>query len=217
MPLASRMFARKEWQGINDLYWQSATWIAMISFPVFLVTFSLAQPLTVLLFGERYADSAMILALLALGYYFNAALGFNGLTLRVFGKVRYLFVADLIMAAATLGVNLALIPRYGALGAAIGTCGTLIAQNLVYQIGLGFGTSIRLFHWRSFKVYLLIIAGAAGVFLVQLLLSPPLYVAFGLATLASLAAIGVNRQSLKVKETFPEVLRFPLARWIFGG
>jgi len=217
MPLASRMFARKEWQGINDLYWQSATWIAMISFPVFLVTFSLAQPLTVLLFGERYADSAMILALLALGYYFNAALGFNGLTLRVFGKVRYLFVADLIMAAATLGVNLALIPRYGALGAAIGTCGTLIAQNLVYQIGLGFGTSISLFHWRSFKVYLLIIAGAAGVFLVQLLLSPPLYVAFGLATLASLAAIGVNRQSLKVKETFPEVLRFPLARWIFGG
>ncbi len=217
MPLASRMFARKDGRGINDLYWQSAIWIAMISFPIFVGTFSLAQPLTVILFGQRYADSGAILALLALGYYFNAALGFNGLTLRVFGKVRYLFAVDLIVAVATLGVNLVLIPRYGALGAAIGTCGTLLAQNLLYQIGLAFGTSISVFEWRYLKIYLIIIAGAVGVLLVQVLASPPLYVSFALAALASLAAIAVNRQSLKVKDTFPEVLRFPLARWIFGG
>ena len=45
----------------------------------------MAQALTVQLYGRRYADSAVYMALLSFGYYFNTALGFNGLTLRIFG------------------------------------------------------------------------------------------------------------------------------------
>ncbi|MGH3035465.1 MAG: oligosaccharide flippase family protein, partial [Gaiellaceae bacterium] len=85
-PLAARMFARNDREGINNLYWQTAIWIAVLSFPVFALTFSLAQPLTETLFGSRYADSATFLTLLSVGYYFNAALGFNGLTLKVYGR-----------------------------------------------------------------------------------------------------------------------------------
>ena len=97
-PLAARMFARHDREGINQLYWQTAIWIAVLSFPLFALTFSLADPLTVTLFGERYEGSAVYLSLLALGYYFNAALGFNGLTLKVYGRLRYIVTINILAA-----------------------------------------------------------------------------------------------------------------------
>ena len=119
-PLAARMFARGDEEGINRLYWQTAIWIAVLSFPIFALTFSLAHPVTTTLFGERYADSATYLALVSFAYYFNAALGFNGLTLKVFGRLRYIVSINVFVALVNLGVNFLLIPRYGPLGAAIG-------------------------------------------------------------------------------------------------
>ncbi len=216
MPAAARMFARKEWSGINDLYWQTAIWIAVISFPILMLTFSLAQPLTTLLFGDRYASSAIILALLSLGYYFNAGLGFNNYTLRVFGKVRYIFIADLIVTVATIVVYWMVIPRYGALGAALATTGTLIAQNLFYQIGLKRETNVSFFQWRYLRVYLTIIAGAAGMAVLQLFLPLPIYADFGIAALISLLILRINHQALNVRETFPEILRLPLVHRFFG-
>ena len=65
MPAMARLFAKNDQEGINNLYWQSTIWVTIITFPVFLVTFSLAQPVTLLLFGQRYAESGLIMALLA--------------------------------------------------------------------------------------------------------------------------------------------------------
>lgn len=215
-PAAARLFARKDREGINTLYWQTAIWIAVISFPIFALTCSLARPATALLYGERYADSAVILALLAFGYYFNAALGFNGTTLAVFGKVRYSLAINLLAVTVNLGVNLLLIPRYGALGAAFGTATTLIAHNLFKQVGLRLGTGISLFERMYLRVYLIIIAGALGLFLIQFALAPPSYVGFALAALVSLLVAWLNRRVLNLGQTFPELLRLPGGRYLFG-
>ena len=83
VPLASRMFAKNEDEAISDLYWQTSVWIALLTLPVFVATCALAQPLTILFFGEAYATAGTVLALLAVGHYFSAALGFNAATLRV--------------------------------------------------------------------------------------------------------------------------------------
>lgn len=215
-PLAARMFARNDREGINNLYWQTAIWMAVIAFPIFAMTFSLAQPLTVMLYTKSYADSGTILALLSLGYYFSTALGFNGLTLKVFGKLRYIVTINILAALVNIAINLLLIPRYGALGAAVGTCGTMIAHNIFKQAGLLFGTGISLFEWRYLKVYIVIGASALGLLLVQVLTSAPVYVSFALAALVSLFVLLANRKSLDVQQTFPELLRFPLARRLFG-
>jgi O-antigen/teichoic acid export membrane protein len=211
MPLASRMFARSDWDGINNLYWQTAIWIAVFSFPVFAVGSAFSKPLTVLLFGERYEQSALILTLLSLGFYFNAAFGFNGLVLRVFRKVRYIFVIDLLMAATCLGASLWLIPRYGAVGAAISTCGTFIAQNILYQVCLMRWTKVKSPPWSYFKVYITIALCAAG-----LLLLPQGHIKFAAAAWVSALVFWLNRGSLKIGHTFPELLRFPLIGRIFG-
>jgi O-antigen/teichoic acid export membrane protein len=215
-PLAARMFARNNREGINNLYWQTAIWIAVMAFPIFALTFALAGPLTVLLFTKTYADSAIILALLSFGYYFSAALGFNGLTLKVFGKVRYIVVINILAALVNLGINLLLIPRYGALGAAIGTCGTMVAHNIFKQLGLLFGTGINLFELRHLKVYVIIALSTIGLLLIQLTTSANIYVGIALTALVSLVVLALTRKSLAVGQTFPELLRFPLMRRIFG-
>src|SRR5829696_1447387 len=87
-PVAARLFAREDREGMSDLYWRTSLWVAVASFPVLVTTTAFAEPATVTMFGERYAESATILALLSVGYYVSAALGFNGVTLRIHGMVR---------------------------------------------------------------------------------------------------------------------------------
>jgi O-antigen/teichoic acid export membrane protein len=215
-PVAARMFARKDEEGINRLYWQTAMWIAVLSFPLFALTFSLAEPVTVTLFTERYEDSAVYLSLLSLGYYFNAALGFNGLTLKVFGRLKYIVTINILAALVNLGLNFVLIPRYGPLGAAIGTCATLMAHNVLKQTGLLLGTGVRLFRRRDVAAYASIVLGAALLLALQLLVSPPAAVSFALAVLVSFAVVAFSRSSLRAGETFPELMRFRVARLIAG-
>jgi O-antigen/teichoic acid export membrane protein len=164
----------------------------------------------VLLFSERYAQSGTILAVLSLGFYFNAATGFNAVTLRVFGRVRYIVIVDFVAGAISVLLSLLLVPRYGAMGGAIATCGTLIVHNILNQAGLR-GSGIQLFEWRYAKAYLVLALAATGLLLVQLLVSPPIYVAFGLAAIVSIGVIAINREHLDVHSTFPELRRF---RWL---
>ena len=216
MPTMARLYARKDHEGIDNLYWQSAVWIAVISFPIFLLTFSLAQPLTVLLFGERYAQSGWIMAVLAFGYYFNAALGFNADTLRTYGRFRYTVVVDFVVTFICLGLSMIIIPRYGAMGAAIVTCATLVLYNILNHIGLSFATKINLFEGRYLKVYLSIILGTLGLVLLQSWLNLPIYVGVLLAGIISLVVLVLNRAVLNIEHLFPELLRFRLIQVLFA-
>ncbi|MGH8908924.1 MAG: flippase [Egibacteraceae bacterium] len=217
LPLAARMFARHDRRGIDTLYWQTAIWLAVLSFPLFLLTFSLAQPLALLLYGPRYAESGVYLALLSFGTYIQAASGFNGLTLKVVGRLRFIVVINLIAAIANVLVNLALIPRFGALGAAIGTCGAYVLHNALKQIGLRTGTGVRLFHRDTLRVYGAIVVGAGGLLAVQTLLSPPLWTGVALAALISLVVFWISRPLLRLDDMFPELTRFRILRALLGA
>lgn len=217
MPMMARMFAKKDQAGIDDLYWHSAIWITVITFPIFLVTFSLAQPLTVLLFGQRYAQSGTIMALLAIGYYFNAALGFNADTLRIYGKLGYTVAIDFLAMLLSVGLTLLLIPRFGAIGAALGTCGTLIIYNILNHLGLKFTTPVNPFKWQYWKVYVSVLAGTLGLAVFQKLVAPPIYVGVPLAGAISLLVLFINRNVLSIEQTFPELLRFQVVRFLFAN
>jgi O-antigen/teichoic acid export membrane protein len=216
-PLMARLWARGDREGVNRLYWSTAAWVAVMTFPVFALTFGLARPLTIALFGHRYASSAAYLEILAFAYYFNAALGFNGVTLKMLGHVRY--VAGIAGAAAVMSIslNLVLIPRYGPMGAAVGTAITLSAYNMLKQFGLRLGSGIRLFELRYLPLYLTIVGGAGSLFLVQYFIPASIMIALPVATVASALVLVVGRRELDIGETFPEVRRIPLlGPWLAG-
>ncbi|MGH2570204.1 MAG: polysaccharide biosynthesis C-terminal domain-containing protein, partial [bacterium] len=214
IPMAARLYARQDREGINRLYWQTAIWIACFSFPIFALTAPLAEPMTVLLYGERYADSAIILAMLSFGYYFNAATGFNGTTLKVFRMVKYVVVLNFATALFNLVLNLFLIPRWGAVGAATGTLCALIVHNILKQAGL-IRTGISIFEWRYLRVYLVIMGASAGLLAFAALTTLPPWTSVVLGAVASLLVIRMNRSMLTMIHTFPEVMKLPGMRWLF--
>jgi O-antigen/teichoic acid export membrane protein len=209
VPSAARMYARGDMEGIGALYWQASTWILLLTFPVFLAAFALAEPLTVLLFGDRYADSAAVLRWLALGTFVNAVTGFNALSLRVVGRVRALVSIDLLTLAAALGLNLLLIPSFGALGGAMASCGTLIFQNAGAQWVLHRDGIVG----RPLPVFLR--AAAAAFALTSLIVGVDALTPVGLPTLVLLAVVAAASvflgtvRELDVDATFPELMRIP--------
>ena len=217
MPAASRLFARGDRDGVARLYWRTATWIAVFSFPIFALTTSLAAPVTVGLYEQRYADSAVYLALLSVATYVNVALGFNGLTLRVYGFIRYTVAINLVVAAMSIGLNLLLIPRFGAMGAAVATTTSLIGFNLLKQAGLRRGTGISVFDRRYVGVYGTIALAAIGLLIARIVLNPGLILSLILIAVASIAVLALTRRALDVAEAFPEILRLPFARRILGA
>jgi len=211
VPLASRMFARSDHRGINDLYWQTSLWIAVLTFPVLAVTCLLATPMTVLLFGERYAGAGTLLAILAVGHYVNAALGFNAATLRVYGNVKLIVASEVLTAVTSVVLSVVLIRRYGALGAAIGTTATLVFQNIFNHIGLWVGqTGIRLLEWKFVRVYAVIVLLMCALLILTRLLAPPVFATIALTAVVSVLLVRLTRQAVSFEATFPELLRIPL-------
>jgi O-antigen/teichoic acid export membrane protein len=208
VPLAARLFARDDRAGINELYWQTAAWVAAISFPVFAVTFLFAEPVVGLLYGSRYEESALFLAVLAVGFYVQASLGLNGTTLMVFGRIRYIVGLNGLTILFNLALNLTLIPVYGALGAAIGTSVTLALHNLLKQLALARATSVQFFSRRYAKLYAAIGAGAA-VLVAANALDAPFVARLAVVVGACLVCFAAARRLLDIAETFPELRRIP--------
>jgi len=215
-PLAARLFARADYRGINDLYWKTAAWMSVLSFPIFAVTFSLAKPLTIFLYGARYAPSGPVLALLSLGVYFNVILGFNLQTLKVFERLRWVIAASVVAALANLVVSAVLIKLYGTIGAGVGSAVTLIGYNLLLQAGLSPTADFHVFDRRYLAVYLAIALSACTLFFVGSLTSLSFHVLLPIAVCVSLFVFAVAKKKLSVAETFPELLRLPFMRLIFA-
>jgi len=215
-PLAARLFAKSDTEGISSLYWRTAIWLAVLSFPLFALTFSLGQPLTLLLYGERYADSWVYLSMLGFAYYFNAALGFNGLTLKVIGKVKYIMYINLATAVVNIIANLLLIPPYGALGATIATAGSMIIHNILKQLGLRWLGGLQIFDLNYLGVYFVIFGGGIGLFLIQFFLQPNVFVMIAIAAATSFGVLRFCQEKLDVQSNFPELLKIPFLGTILG-
>ena len=53
-PAISRLYARQDHAAINTMYWRTAVWVAVLTFPVFVLTFSASGSLLHVLYGTKY-------------------------------------------------------------------------------------------------------------------------------------------------------------------
>jgi O-antigen/teichoic acid export membrane protein len=214
VPSASRLFARSDHTGINELYWQTTLWIAVLTFPIFALTFAAATPLTVLFFGARYEASGLILAILVLGQYAQASLGFNGSTIKVIGKVNHLVVINLAAAVVNVILMFMLIPPLGAVGAAVAMSATMVVHNLFKQIGLRVAGGFTFFDRRYVPSFGIVAMGAAALVILRLsgVTSPLAQVSAAL--FVSFLVLLLSRRMLRIGEVFPELVRVPFLRVI---
>ena len=210
LPVISRLHARADMDGLRHSYWHTASVVAVLTFPIFALTGPLAPVTTVTLFGARYAESGIVLAVLSLGYYLNVVLGFNAYTLQVFGRIRYLVGVNLSVAALNVGLCFLLAPRFAAVGVAVANTIALIGQNLLNQWALRGSLGTGFIARRYLGCYAVITSGAVLLLVLQLLVSPGIVVALLAASLVSLLVLAGTRKVLRLAETFPELLRVPV-------
>jgi O-antigen/teichoic acid export membrane protein len=213
-PAVSRLVARRAGPQVRDLYWQTATWIAVVTFPVLAVTTVFARPFVEFTLGGRYASSAPVLVILAAGYYVNAALGFNGLTVQILGRLRWVLFTNVVTVAVLVVASVALVRPYGAVGGAVAVLVTLVVHNVLKQAGLGFGAGVGVWQADHARVLLRVAVAIAGLALVAAAADVPLAAALLLVSVLWLALLRSTRHVLRVAQTFPEVGRFPLLRWL---
>jgi O-antigen/teichoic acid export membrane protein len=209
LPVAARLYARHDIAGLRHNYWHTAVFMAVLTFPIFALTGPLAQQTTVVLFGARYADSGTVLALLSVGYYFNAILGFNAFTLQVFGRIRYLVVVNVLVVVVNVGACFLLVPQFAAVGAAAANCAALLVQNVLNQLALRRCLGTGFVERQYARSYALIVGSALLLWAFQLL-GLGLVASLVAATIASLVVLVGNRRALELGETFPELLRVPV-------
>lgn len=210
VPLMARLIERRDRQAMADLYWRTAAWIAVASYPMFALTFSLSGPITHFMFGSDYDDASRYLAVMAIGYYFNAAMGFNGLTVKTAGRVGYTVAIALGALVCNLILAFWLVPPYGAMGASIATLGSLVFHNLLKQLGLRLVAGVPLYSSTVTPIHVVIVVASLALFAFSELVEPNVVVGVLAAAVVSLVVLLVSRRRLAIDEVFPEVLKIPI-------
>jgi O-antigen/teichoic acid export membrane protein len=212
LPTIARLYERADIDRLRGTYWHTATFVAVLTFPVFALTGPLAPATTVTLFGDRYAASSAVLAVLALGYYFNVLLGFNAYTLQVCGRIRYLVGVNFFVAALNVGLCFLLAPQYAAVGVAVANSCALVAQNALNQWALRGSIRSEFIDRECRTSYAAILVGAGVLWLFSVLASPGMVLSVVAAAVVSLAVLAVSRRALRLADTFPELRRVPIVR-----
>ena len=144
-------------------------------------------------------------------------LGFNGLTLKVLGKVRYVVIINFVAVCLNILLNLLLIPRYGALGAGIATASSMIIHNILKQMGLQLASGISVFDGRLCSIYVFVVLCATVLFLFQFFVSTSLYWGGVLICLFSILVLKLFAKRLDIEETFPELIKLPFMRYFLAA
>jgi O-antigen/teichoic acid export membrane protein len=210
LPVIARLHARDEIDDLRRTYWHTAAFVAVFTFPIFALTGPLASVTTLTLFGSRYADSVPVLSILAVGYYLNVVFGFNVYTLQVCGRIRLLVGVNLFMASLNIGLCFILAGELGAVGIAIANCAALVSQNVINQWALRRSIHTGFIPRECWSSYLLIVGGAAGLWLLDLTASPGIVVSVLAAALVSAAVLFGSQKALRLADTFPELCRLPV-------
>ena len=210
LPVIARLYARSDIDALRRSYWNTAVFVAVFTFPIFALTGPLAPATTVALFGDRYAGSAAVMSMLAVGYYVNVMLGFNAYALQVCARIRYLVGVNLVVAALNIGLCLLFAPALGALGVAAASCMALVVQNLLNQWALRGAIRTSFIDRGCRSCYALIVGGALVLWAFELLASPGLVHSIAAAAVVSLVVLFGSRKALQLADTFPELRRIPL-------
>ena len=127
---APRIAAHGDRETLSKMLKRVTYWNTAVSIPFFTILIIVASPLLAL-FGSGYRSGAGALAILSAGQLVNTAAGPLGQVINLSGRPYITLMNNAAVAAINIGVCLILIPRYGLVGAAIGTATALTLVNAI--------------------------------------------------------------------------------------
>jgi len=120
----------------NHLYQTATGWLVLVTWPISFCVILFA-PVYLGLFGSDYRRGADVVVVLACAMLVATGCGMVDMVLAMAGRTSWNLVNVLIALGVTVGLDVLLIPRYGALGAAIGLACAMVANNVLPLVQIG--------------------------------------------------------------------------------
>jgi O-antigen/teichoic acid export membrane protein len=129
-PRLAEALATGDRAAASHLYRTATGWLVLVTWPVNLLVM-LYAPAYLGAFGGGYRAGAPVVVVLAAAMMVATGCGMVDMVLAMAGRTSWNLVNVLVALALTVGLDVLLIPRYGALGAAAGLACALLANNLL--------------------------------------------------------------------------------------
>lgn len=140
-PKFSELYSRDDLEALENTARKSALLMTLIASPI-LLSFLVFPQFIMGIFGSGFVDGGYLLSIIAVGQFINVATGSVGFLLVMTGHERLMRNNTMFVALFAVVLNLVLVPRFGALGAAISTSMSIAMVNMI---------SLYLV-WRSLRI-----------------------------------------------------------------
>jgi O-antigen/teichoic acid export membrane protein len=198
-PRLAEALAVKDRTAANTLYQTATGWLVLLTWPLYLLVMTYA-PAYLSIFGSAYRDAATIVVVLAAAMLVATGCGMVDIVLSMAGRTSWNLGNVLVALGLTIALDLALIPRLGALGAAIGLAAAVVANNVLPLAQVGLGLRLHPFGagWLSAAAVTLLSFGVAPRAVGLVLGSGPLgtVTALGVAAVTYLVGLRLLRGPL---------------------
>jgi O-antigen/teichoic acid export membrane protein len=129
-PQLTRLFAVGDRTGANAVYQATTGWLILLTWPIYLLV-AIFGPDVLVIFGRSYHGGAAVMLILAMAMLVATGCGQVDTVLIATGRSSWSLYNGLLAMVVNIGVDLALIPRLGITGAAIGWAAAIGITNLV--------------------------------------------------------------------------------------
>lgn len=144
-PVLTRLHTTNQEEAIRRTYQVATKWMTLLTLPMFLAGFLFPGVIIGVTFGDAYIGAQTALRVLLVAPLISVILGANGKALVALGHNKSQMYVNGTSALLNVGLNLALIPPFGIVGAAAGTTTSLLFRNFAYTIVLYYWHSIHPF------------------------------------------------------------------------
>jgi O-antigen/teichoic acid export membrane protein len=127
-PTIADLHTRGERQLLGRLYQTLTRWVLAFTLPLALVIMVFAKPL-MRIFGAGFEAGWLVLIIGTIGQLVNCGVGSVGILLLMSGNERRLIKVQVAAAVATVALGLALVPRWGIVGAAVASAAANVLTN----------------------------------------------------------------------------------------
>jgi len=133
LPIITKMFAKKDFDGIKNAYIFVTKWIFILTFFMFLILFTYSDNIILLFFGKEYVAGSFVLKILASYVLLNSILTASVQILQMYKKTKIIMNILIMSAFLNFMLNYYLIPIYNINGAALATLISATLALILYQ------------------------------------------------------------------------------------
>lgn len=129
-PVMSSLYSQKKIYLLNNIFSYITKFLCLLSIPTIVLVIVYSKEL-LLIFGNQYISSSSILIVLLLGIIIDTLSGPVGALLNMTEYAKYNLINMILLATLNIILNIILIPKFGAIGAAFATSVSCIIINFI--------------------------------------------------------------------------------------